>query len=195
MTQNNIVTYSTPIQLKFPVNLERIIKISDPVYAFNEVVSHIDLNQYFAPKDRKTGRPEYDRETLFKLVLFAFMEFGYCSVRQIRKLCDTDIRFLWLLDDRDAPSVMTIQNFIHNDLAQSLDAIFTEINAYIFEKEHVDTNHIYIDGTKFKANAGNYTWVWKKSCIKTGTMSSLKLPNHLFGSTKSLVLFKVQNLI
>ena len=61
---------------------------------------------------------------------------------------------------------MTIQNFIHNDLARSLDDIFTEINAYIFEKEHVDTNHIYIDGTKLKANAGNYTWVWKKSYIK-----------------------------
>ena len=68
------------------------------------------------------------------------MEFRYCSVRQIRKLCDTDIRFLWLPDDRKAPGVMTIQNFIHNDLAQSLDDIFTEINAYIFEKEHVDTN-------------------------------------------------------
>ena len=23
-----------------------------------------------------------------------------------------------------------------------------------------------IDGTKLKSNAGNYTWVWKKSCIK-----------------------------
>ena len=28
-------------------------------------------------------------------------------------------------------------------------------------------NHIYIDGTKLKANAGNYTWVWKKSFIKS----------------------------
>ena len=34
------VTHFTPIQLKLPVDLERIIKISDPVYAFNEVVSH-----------------------------------------------------------------------------------------------------------------------------------------------------------
>ena len=166
MQQKNTIIYSTPIQLKLPVDLEKIIKISDPVYAFNEVMSHIDLNKYFAAKERKTGRPEYDRETLFKLVLFAFMEFGYCSVRQIRKLCDTDIRFLWLLNDRKAPSVMTIQNFIHNDLAQSLDDIFTEINGFIFAKESVDTNHVYIDGTKLKANAGNYTWVWKKSCIK-----------------------------
>ena len=166
MKPNNTIEYSTPIQLKLPVDMERIIKINDPVYVFNEVVAHIDLYKYFATEDRRTGRPEYDRETLFKLVLFSFMEYGYSSVRRIRQLCDIDIRFLWLLDGKNPPSVMTIQNFIHNELSESLEDIFTDINAYIFPKEHVDTNHIYIDGTKLKANAGNYTWVWKKSCIK-----------------------------
>ena len=158
--------YSTPIQLKMPVDVERIIKISDPVYAFSEVMAHIDLYQYFASEERRTGRPEYDRTTLFNIVLFAFMEFGYCSVRQIHRLCETDIRFLWLLDGRTPPSVMTIQNFIHNVLSSSIEDVFKDINQYIFEKEHVDLNHVYIDGTKLKANAGNYTWVWKKTCIK-----------------------------
>ena len=32
----------TPIQMKLPVDLERIIKINDPVYSFSEVVAHID---------------------------------------------------------------------------------------------------------------------------------------------------------
>ena len=158
---------STIIQLKLPVDMERIIKISDPVYSFSEVMAHVDLKQYFAPKERRTGRPEYDREKLLKIVLFAFMENGYCSVRKIQKLCDTDIRFMWLLDENPAPSVMTIQNFIHRELVDSLEDIFKDINSYIFETEHVDMNHIYIDGTKIKANAGNYTWVWKKSCIKS----------------------------
>ena len=167
MKQNYTESNSTIIQMKLPVDMERIIKINDPVYSFSEVVAHMDLYRYFATEDRRTGRPEYDRETLFKIVLFSFMEFGYCSVRRIRQLCETDIRFLWLLGERNSPSVMTIQNFIHNELSQSIEDIFTEINAYIFEKEHVDTNHIYIDGTKLKANAGNYTWVWKKSCIKS----------------------------
>ena len=167
MKQNYTESNSTIIQMKLPVDMERIIKINDPVYSFSEVVAHMDLYRYFASEDRRTGRPEYDRETLFKIVLFSFMEFGYCSVRRIRQLCETDIRFLWLLGERNPPSVMTIQNFIHNELSQSIEDIFTEINAYIFEKEHVDTNHIYIDGTKLKANAGNYTWVWKKSCIKS----------------------------
>ena len=66
----------TPIQLKLPVDMERMIEINDPVYTFNEVVGHIDLNRYSAEKDCRTGRPRYDREKLLKVVLFAFMERG-----------------------------------------------------------------------------------------------------------------------
>ena len=64
-----------------PVDMERMIEVDDPVYAFNEVLQHIDLNRYF-----------------------------------------------------------------------------------VFEKESVDLNHIYIDGTKITANANRYSRVWKKSC-------------------------------
>lgn len=44
-----------------------------------------------------------------KVILFAFMEHGYVSVREIEKLCKTDIRFMWLLQDNPAPSHMTIE--------------------------------------------------------------------------------------
>ena len=94
----------TPIQLKLPVDMERIIKINDPVYSFSEVMAHIDLNKYFVEKEHETGRPRYDREKILKIVLFAFMEFGYCSLRFIEKLCLTDIRFIWILDEDKAPS-------------------------------------------------------------------------------------------
>ena len=70
----------TPIQLKLPVDMDRIIKINDPVYSFSEVMAHIDLNKYFVEKEHETGRPRYDREKLLKIVLFAFMEYGYCSL-------------------------------------------------------------------------------------------------------------------
>ena len=105
MKNHNTKVYSTPIQLKLPVDLERIIKINDPVYSFSEVMAHIDLQKYFVEKKgHETGRPRYDREKLLKVVLFAFMEFGYCSLRFIKKLCETDIRFLWILDENEAPS-------------------------------------------------------------------------------------------
>ena len=71
----------TPIQLKLPVDLENIIEVNDAVYAFNEVVSHIDLKKYFVGKDCKTtGRPRYEREKPLKVFLLAFMEQGYPSL-------------------------------------------------------------------------------------------------------------------
>jgi len=46
----------TPIQLKLPVDLERIIKINDPVYSFSEVMDHIDLKKYFVEKVHENGK-------------------------------------------------------------------------------------------------------------------------------------------
>ena len=85
------------------------------------------------------------------------MEFGYCSVRFIQKLCETDIRFMWMLDEENALSHMPISNFIHNELAGSLQDIFDDINSCIFEQLDVDLNYTYIDGTKIEANANKYT--------------------------------------
>ena len=143
--------YNTPYQLKLPLEISKKIKISDPVYTFCEVFDHIDLNKYLAVKESRTGRKRYDSEILLKVILFAFMEFGYTSTREIEKLCNNDIRFMWLLQDNPAPSHMTIDNFMKDYLADCIEDILDEINSYIFEIENVDLSHIYIDGTKIAA--------------------------------------------
>lgn len=159
-------TYSTPRQLKLPLEIEKIIDVTDPVYTFCEVMDHMDLSRYFVEKDYKTGRPKCDEQKLLKVVLFAFMEHGFCSLREIEKLCRTDIRYMYLLEDTAAPSFATFGNFIRDRLSDSIERIFNDVNAYIFEKDHVDLEHVYIDGTKIEANANRYTWVWKKSCVR-----------------------------
>lgn len=160
-TNNN---YKTK-QLKLPLEIEKIIEISDPVYSFCEIIDCIDLNSYFVKKGYKTGRPRYNRENLLKVILFSFMENGYLSLRGIEKACKTDIRYMYLLDDMTAPTFATIGNFIRENLTNTIENIFIEINKVIFEKQKVDLEHVYIDGTKIEANANKYTWVWKKSCI------------------------------
>lgn len=165
MKKQNPQVYYTPYQLKLPVDLEKNIEIFDPVYTFCEVLDHIDLSKYLVIKENGTGRPRYDAYTLLKVILFAFMERGYVSTREIVKLCKTDIRFMWLLQDNPPPSHMTVDNFMNRVLRESIEEIFVKINGYIFEKEAVDLNHVYIDGTKIRANANTYSWVWKKSCL------------------------------
>ena len=153
-------------QLKLPLEIEKLIDISDPVYTFCEVMDHIDLSRYFVEKGYKTGRPRCDAQKLLKVILFAFMENGICSLREIEKLCRNDIRYMYLLDGMKTPSFATFGNLIRNELTDSIDQIFEDINSYIFAKDHVDLQHTYIDGTKIEANANRYTWVWKKSCVK-----------------------------
>ena len=171
----NTNNYSTLKQLKLPVDLEKIIDISDPVYTFCDVMNHIDLTPYFAEKGCKTGRPRYDSEKLLKVILFAFMEKGISSLRDLEKLCKNDIRYMYLLDDMNAPTFATFGNFIRNELTATIEQIFKDINAYIFENDCVDLNHAYIDGTKLEANANRYTWVWKKTCIKNRDKVFIKL--------------------
>lgn len=154
-------------QLKLLLVIEKLIDISDPIYTFCDVMDHINLTPYFVEgKGYKTGRPRCDAEKLLKVILFAFMENGYCSLREIEKLCNNDIRFMYLLDEMKAPTFATFGNFIRNELTTNIEDIFNDINSYIFDKKKVDLNHAYIDGTKIEANANKYTWVWKKSCTR-----------------------------
>ena len=175
---NTIYNFTTK-QLKLPLDLERIIDISDPVYTFSEVIDHIDINKFLSGKGGKIGRPRCEADKMLKVILFAFMEHGYVSLRKLEKLCRTDIRYMWILDDMEAPSFMTFANFIKKELSTSIDTIFKAINEYIFNRDHVDLEHIYIDGTKIIANANKYTWVWKKSCITNRNKVFVKLTEIL----------------
>lgn len=161
-TTNN---YFIPYQLRLPLEISVLIDIDDPIYSFSEVMNHIDLSSYFAEKGCRMGRPRCDCIKLLKIILFAFMEGGYETLRNLTKLCKTDIRYMWLLDGMPAPSHATFGNFIRENLSGKIEDIFRDINGYIFKTEGVDLEHVYIDGTKIEANANKYTWVWKKSCI------------------------------
>ncbi|MBP5435700.1 IS1182 family transposase [bacterium] len=152
------------IALRIPLEIEKIVEITDPIYTFNEIIDQIDLTQFYKGKMSVIGRPRYDAEKLMKVALFAFMENGYASLRDIEHLCKTDIRYIWLLGGENAPSHMTVCNFLNDYVGSNISELFTEINRIVFEKEGVDLSRLYIDGTKIEANANKYSWVWKKSC-------------------------------
>ena len=86
----------TARQLKLPLEIEKLINISDPVYTFCEVMNN-----------------------------------GFCSLREIEKLCRTDIRYMYLLDEMKAPSFATFGNFIRNELTDTIEQIFADGNKRI----------------------------------------------------------------
>ena len=81
--------------------------------------------------------------------------------------------------EHKTPSYRTFGYFINEVIGDSVEEIFNEINQKIFEKEHVDLQHLYIDGSKFEANANKYSWVWKKATERSRYRLFDKI-THLF---------------
>ena len=150
-----------------PIFISEFLDICDPVLVFDEFMEGIDLSKYLKEiPEHKTGRIRYNPVNMLKTVIFGFMSQGYISLRDLEDNCKVNMRFMYLMDNKK-PSYRTFGYFINEVLDESIEDIFNDINKAIFEKDNVDLNHIYIDGSKFEANANKYSWVWKKATEKS----------------------------
>ena len=147
--------------------IQDYLDICDPVLTFDRFMGEIDLEKYLKriPK-HDTGRNRYNPVSMLKTVLFGFMTNGYISLRELADNCKINLRFMYLMD-YETPSYRTFGYFINEIPADSIEEIFKDINQKIFEKEHVDLQHLYIDGSKFEADANRYSWGWKKATEKS----------------------------
>ena len=159
-------TYCNSKQEYLPLFFSDCLDLLDPVLTFDRLIGGIDLNKYLTDiPEYITGRRRYNPVNMLKTVLFGFMTSGYCSLRKLEDNCKVNIRFMYLMDHR-TPSYRTFGYFINKILKDKIENIFNDINHAIFNEEHVDLQHLYIDGSKFEANANKYTWVWKKATEK-----------------------------
>ena len=158
--------YCNSKQGYLPLFLSDCLDLLDPVLIFDRLMGGIDLNKYLTDiPEYTTGRLRYNPVNMLKTVLFGFMTSGYCSLRELEDNCKVNIRFMYLMDHQ-TPSYRTFGYFINEILQDKIENIFNDINHAIFNDEHVDLQHLYIDGSKFEANANKYTWVWKKATEK-----------------------------
>ena len=146
--------------------LAESLDICDPVLAFDEIMEEIRIEQYLKPECYKPfGRPGYSRVNMLKTILFGFMDTGYAALRELEDRCKVNLRYMYLMD-YETPSYHCFGDFINEELKGSIKGIFRAVMQHIQKKDHVDMQHIYIDGSKFEANANKYSWVWKKGTEK-----------------------------
>ena len=103
---------------------------------------------------------------MLKTVLFGFMDRGYISTRELEDACEVNLRYMYLMDN-ETPSYHCFSDFINEELNETAEEIFRAVVEYIRRTEGIDMSHVYIDGTKYEANANKYSWVWKKGTEKS----------------------------
>ena len=160
---NYLQGYFNPKQLKLPLSFDIKIPFDSEVRTFDEVFRRIDLKKYVIA-EQKVGRIGYNPVNMLKLILFCQME-NITSLRDMAKAAQHDIRIMWLTDELK-PSHQTISEFMKNRLKDHIENIFDDLSQYLIDSEKIDTEKLFIDGTKIEANANKYTFVWKGSIEK-----------------------------
>ena len=160
------ITDISPTQGIIPAFLTDFLNICDPVVVFDEIMKGIDIEKYLRPIENRIGRPRYNPVRILKVILYGFMDGGYASLRELEDRCRYDIRYKYLME-QEMPSYRTFGHFIKDFLEDSVEELFLMINKELFERDGVDLEHLYIDGSKYEANANKYSWVWKKASEKS----------------------------
>ena len=165
--KNSNIHYSKTKQAVLPLFISDYLNICDPVLVFDRFMEEIDLEKYLRNVPAHvTGRIRYNPISMLKTILFGFMTNRYISLRELEDCCKVNLRFMYLMEHA-TPSYRTFGYFIETMLKPSVEQLFSDINNHIFAKDHVDLTHLYIDGSKFEANANKYSWVWKKATEKS----------------------------
>ena len=105
------------------------------------------------------GRPNINIYSLFATILYSFT-FDKGTLRDISSKCEYDLRYMYLMNGV-TPSFKTIGNFINHFILPNIDAIFTCLTKKMIEELDINTDTVYIDGTKIEADANKYKFVWK----------------------------------
>ena len=79
---------------------------------------------------------------------------------------------------------MAFERFIKDKLTMPIEDIFVDINKYIEAHDVIDTEVLYIDGTKFEANANKMTFVWMKATKKFREKRWIKVMDRLSAFNK-----------
>ena len=159
-------TYSAGYQLSLTMDIQVYIAPHDPVRLLNQLLEGLDYKKLLSTYSDQGRNSVVPPVIMFKILVYAYMNRAFSS-REIQRLCQRDIHFIWLLNGYPAPSHHTINRFRKHHLSDGiLEDLFDQWIERLHALDEIHFKNLFIDGTKIEANANKYTWVWKKSCTR-----------------------------
>jgi transposase len=143
-----------------PPNLEELIEPGHLSRVINEFINQIDHSQLYDAFPGG-GTTSYNPLMILKVLIYAYCTKTFSS-RDIERNMKQDIVYMWL-SGMQRPDHNTINRFRSDYLSIVLDEIFFQVVWMLKEKGYLNLDDLFVDGTKLEANAGRYTYVWRKN--------------------------------
>ncbi|HHT9130471.1 MAG TPA: IS1182 family transposase [Candidatus Brocadiaceae bacterium] len=148
----------------FPPAIQDYVGTEDPVRAYDAFVENLDLQEIgFVINPYKAGAHEYYPRTLLKLIVYGY-SYGERSSRRLERACYHNLSFMWLVSGIK-PDYRTISRF-RRDNKEAIRQVLKQNVKFCIEIGLIEGNTLFVDGSKFRANASiNNTWD-EKRCEK-----------------------------
>lgn len=148
-----------------PPSIESYVSQSDPVRVYDAFVEALDFGKLGIVVDRKkVGNPGYNPNAMLKLLLYGY-SYGFRSSRKLERATHHNLSFIWLMGDLK-PDHKTIAEFRRRN-KKSLAKVLKQCARVCIDLELIEGNTLFVDGSKFRADAGiKNTWT-KERCAKS----------------------------
>lgn len=146
--------------MHLPVMLGELVKENVLVQIIDKLVEDLDLeklNAYYSG----IGCPAYHPQMMIKVWLYGYCNKVYTSRPLARKLRE-DLGFIYL-SGKSRPCFKTLSDFRSRRMKGMIDQIFEKVLVYMVESGYVDLSDLYVDGSRWEANANKYKVVWRKN--------------------------------
>lgn len=164
-----------PKQLSFFISYNKKMKELEKIDKLIEILDESgvgDIIEKALEKDTNIGRKGYDPYDLFTAIIYGFSKHSG-SIRKIEDSIIYDVRFNYIMG-KALPSYVTISSFFNNVIVNNHKEIYVSILRTIINKYNINVEDVFIDGTKFEANANKYKFVWKPVTFHKNLNSNIK---------------------
>ena len=152
-------------QLKLCSEWDVKLPADESVRLLSEVMEGLDYTGLYRAYAIKGRKPKTSPTAMFKVLVYGNMEGKFCS-SEIARACRRDINYMWLLGDEPAPDDDALNRFRGKKLCEAAEDLFYQLGKKLRELDEIRYENLFVDGTKFEANANKYTFVWRKSVGK-----------------------------
>lgn len=149
--------------VRLPIQIEEFIPAGHLVRIIDGIVEQIkmeDLEGYYPGG----GSSAYHPKMMIKVWLY-----GYCTrvytTRPLARAVREQLPFIWLAGGQQ-PNFKTLSEFRGNRMQGMIDVVFKQVLVMLVEEGYVDLEDLYVDGSKWEANANRHKIVWAKNTAR-----------------------------
>ena len=135
-----------------PPSIEEYVPQDDPVRAYDAFVDTMNWKELgIVADEHQAGNPAYHPKTMLKILVYGY-SYGIRSSRKLERALHHNLSFIWIAGGLD-PDYKTISEFRRNN-PEPLTKVLKHCARLCIKLEMVAGNTLFVDGSKFRANAG-----------------------------------------